>query len=137
AEAGNFPLYVRRQINRRGVVVVRDAVPQPTALRWRDNVLEYLLQNGRWERPPVLHPLFYSAAQQEARQHVRLQSVLAALLGLWHHDPGVRLDLTRSLAFCDRLFVGKQCSPSREAAAGPAMQGGGLQRWLDPSYQRV
>lgn len=39
SEDGRLPYFATRQINRRGVVVVRGVVPADTALRWRDSLL--------------------------------------------------------------------------------------------------
>lgn len=39
SEDGRFPYYVTRQVNRRGVLVVREAVPVDTVLRWRDDLM--------------------------------------------------------------------------------------------------
>lgn len=39
AEDGRFPYYVTRQLNRRGVLVVRGVVPMDTALQWRDDLM--------------------------------------------------------------------------------------------------
>lgn len=39
SEDGRLPYFATRQINRRGVVVVRGVVPADAALRWRDSLL--------------------------------------------------------------------------------------------------
>ncbi|CAM9343283.1 unnamed protein product, partial [Discosporangium mesarthrocarpum] len=134
-EDGRLPFFVTRQINRRGVVVVRGVVPEITALMWRDSILEYLEKNGRGSCPPGAQPFFWSLAQVQAREHTGVREVLAALNRLWKPDTSAApVDLTKSLSYCDRFFVGKPSSPSMHK--GPVMSGGSASDRLTPHHRQ-
>jgi hypothetical protein len=105
-EGAHLPAYVTRQVNRRGVVVVREALPETMALRLRESLLDYMLANGKWVRPPAVHDCYWSDAQVQAWEQPQFNSVISALNGLWH-SPGGGVDFKRHLAYCDRAFVGK------------------------------
>ncbi|CAM9473454.1 unnamed protein product [Choristocarpus tenellus] len=134
-EDGRLPYYVTRQINRRGIIVVRGVVPEATALKWRDSVLEYLEINGHSTHHPGVRSLFWSQAQVQAREHTGVRNVLSALNRLWKPDASSVIDLTKSLSSCDRLFVGRPSSPSYHK--GPVMAGGAASAWLCPQHREV
>jgi Protein of unknown function (DUF1479) len=142
---GSLPLYVARQLNRRGVIVVREAVTEPMALRWRDKILEYLLNNSQWVRPPVKHPRYWAHAQLSARENERVNAVFTALNSLWHTRPQTAghytapVNLQTSLTYCDMLSIGKPCSPhaahNRETGACSGVPL--VERWSDPRFRSV
>ncbi|CAM9431399.1 unnamed protein product [Ectocarpus sp. 12 AP-2014] len=138
-EDGRFPFFATRQINRRGVVVVRGVVPADTALRWRDSLLEYLETNGLAGGPPGAKDVFWSQAQAQAREHDGVRQVLAALNRLWRPDAHSPADLTKSLSFCDRAFVGNPTCSSLKSRESVVMAGGtgGSQRWLNPHLHQA
>eukprot|EP00752_Nemacystus_decipiens_P011248 g9996.t1 len=136
---GRLPFFATRQINRRGVVVVRGVVPADTALRWRDSLLEYLHTNGLGDGPPGVRDVFWSQAQTQARENVRVRQVLAALNRLWKPDAHTPVDLTKTLSFCDRAFVGNPTCSSLRGRESAVMAGGtgGSQRWLSPHHSQA
>ncbi|KAG5175934.1 hypothetical protein JKP88DRAFT_351287 [Tribonema minus] len=136
------------------------AVPEATALRWRDSVIDYLLGNGQWVRPPVEHPRYWSHPQLMARENPRIATVLTALTALWHTEGSTvgvpAVDLQTNLTYCDRLCIGKPCSPhgdfrSRGGGSGGGGSGGGgsgsgsgaamgspaREHWLHPRFTGV
>ncbi|CAN0067977.1 unnamed protein product [Scytosiphon promiscuus] len=136
---GRLPYYATRQINRRGVVVVRGVVPADTALRWRDSLLEYLEMNGVDNGPPGARDVFWSQAQAQCREHLGVRQVLDALNRLWKPDAKAPVDLTKSLSFCDRAFVGTPTCSSLKGRESVVMAGGtgGSQRWLSPHHSQA
>lgn len=128
------------------------AIPEPMALRWRDSMLEYLLQNRQWVRPPVVHPRYWSQTQIAARENPRLNVIMSALNSVWHSgqpdstntnrrispDPLAAVDLRINLSYCDRVCIGKPCSPYVSTGSAVASMGvPTLERWLDPKFASV
>ncbi len=136
--AGSIPTYVVKQLNRRGVLVVRGALPKSFASGCCGELLDYVLKNRIWSRPPNVYNVKWSDPQVQALTHPRVNAVVSALNGLWHIDrrssqhgrnlPPV--DMRRHTMFSCGAFVGKPCSPY---GSKPAMRGPGLRRWTSPS----
>ncbi len=135
---GSIPTYVVRQINRRGVVVVREALPKSFAHFCNDELLDYVLNSDAWSHPPNVYDVKWSHAQVQVLMHPHMNAVVAALNGLWRVDrrssqysrnlPAV--DMRRHTIISDGAFVGNPRSPY---GPKPAMIGPGLRRWTNPS----
>ncbi len=141
---GSIPTYVVKQVNRRGLLVVREALPKSFSQRCCNELLDYVLNNHIWSRPPSLYTTKWSQTQVQALMHPRVNAVISALNRLWHIDRhssqyGRNLqsvDMSRHTMFSNGAFVGKPCSPF---GPKPAMKGPGLRRWtnsLSPELYR-
>ncbi len=143
---GKIPTYVAKQLNRRGLLVVREALPKPFSQRFCNELIDYALNNHIWSRPPNVYDFNWSQAQVEALMHPRMNAIVSTLNSFWHIERhssqyGRKLqhvDMNRHTMISNGAFVGKPCSPF---GPNPAMKGPGLRRWTNPLspelYRRI
>ena len=99
-EAGTVPAAARELLRRRGCLVVRGHFDRDQALGWDRDIVRYVDENGffaSYRGPgdeffasvgstPEIYPVYWSAAQMQARQSDRMARVQAFLNSLWKHD---------------------------------------------------
>ena len=143
----------RAAIRRRGAAVVRNVFSQQQAEDWNDAIGDYLARNRYHDRPadpsldkyfstlksgrPQIFGIYWSKPQMEARQGPTLAETRAFLNRLWRHDSegAVQFDPDRECTYADRI---RRREPGdRTLGLSPHMDGGSVERWIDPGYRRV
>lgn len=142
-KAGGFSEEQEEAIRRSGCAVIKGVVPRDVALGWKQAVRDYAAANpgtvGFPEDNPTVYELYWSKPQVEARQHENMYLVQTLLNALWlangQLDAPTRPFDAHALAYCDRLRI--RNPGDSKFALGPHMDGGGIERWEDPTYRQV
>ncbi|KAG8891567.1 hypothetical protein FRC00_013498 [Tulasnella sp. 408] len=101
-----------KEVAKRGVVIVRDVVPDEEALAWKQQVLDYIKANPQVKGFPVedkqAYEIYWSKSQVQARSHPNVLGAQKALMSrLFHADPNAPLSLNYPVSYADRLRVRK------------------------------
>ncbi|KAI1139453.1 DUF1479-domain-containing protein [Hypoxylon sp. FL0543] len=123
---------VRKEIEKRGVVVIRGLLPEDEARSFKDEIEEYVNQNPQTKAfppdDPQVYELYWSAPQLRARLHPNMLRVQTALMRLWHKsDPDSKISLSQPLSYADRLRIRQPGDAT--FALGPHVDGGSVERW--------
>lgn len=129
-------------IRRRGAVIVRGVFSEAQATEWNAEVIGYAERNGFYARAgaalgagrPQMLSLFWSRPQIAARQAPALAETRAFLNNLWRFD-GAGIDPDHECAYADR--VRRREPGDRTLTLGPHIDGGAVERWLAPGFQRL
>jgi len=141
------------RIHRRGVVVVRSVFDQQQVNAWNDNLMHYVAENDYFGKQkakagldkyfgalasskPQIYGLYWSRPQMEARTSEQMAKLRAWLNSLWQVDAdNPEFDPNQECLYADRI---RQREPG-DASLGlsPHIDGGSVERWLDPSFQKV
>jgi hypothetical protein len=151
---GSVPTEIAERIRRRGCAVVRGVFPTSRIGAWNDQIGEYVERNHYAEKQksragmdryfatlaagsPQIYSLYWSRPQIAARQSDELARVRAALNRLWHQPSpeAPAFDAGRECTYADRLR--RRQPGDRTLGLSPHADGGSVERWCDPSYQRV
>ena len=150
-EAGTVPAAARELLRRRGCLVVRGHFDRDQALGWDRDIVRYVDENGffaSYRGPgddffasvgstPEIYPIYWSAAQMQARQSDRMAGVQAFLNSLWKHDSGgVRwFDPGRDSLYPDRI---RRRPPGTDSGGlGAHLDPGSLDLWMTRAYQNA
>jgi Protein of unknown function (DUF1479) len=149
--AGLVSEEVRAHIHRRGCVVVKGNFSHDTALGWDRNIVDYVESNRFFENyrgpadaffdsiqsKPEIYPIYWSAAQMEARQHPNMAATHTFLNRLWTYDDGTTqwFDPGRNLAYPDRIRRRPPGTTSK--GLGLHLDPGTLDLWMSSGYQRA
>ncbi|KAI1407995.1 DUF1479-domain-containing protein [Hypoxylon sp. FL1857] len=123
---------LRRELEKRGVAVIRGVLPEDEARSFKHQIEEYVRQNPQTKAfppdDPQVYELYWSAPQLRARAHPNLLRVQAALMKLWHKsDPESAISLSQPLSYADRLRIRQPGDAT--FALGPHVDGGSVERW--------
>ena len=151
--AGHVPGPLADRIRRRGCAVVRGVFPNSRIAAWNDEIGEYVERNRYAEKQksragldkyfatlsaasPQIYSLYWSKPQVLARQSDELARVRTALNRLWHQPAEApAFDAARECTYADRLR--RRQPGDKTLGLSPHADGGSVERWCDPSYQRV
>jgi len=152
--AGQVPGPVADRIRRRGCVVVRNVFPASRISSWNDQIGEYVERNHYAERQksragldryfttlaatsPQIYSLYWSKPQVSARQSDELARARAALNRLWRQPSTGEpvFNAARECTYADRLR--RRQPGDTTLGLSPHADGGSVERWCDPGYQRV
>ncbi|KAI0108829.1 DUF1479-domain-containing protein [Hypoxylon sp. NC0597] len=122
----------RKELEKRGVAVIRGVLPEDEARSFKDEIEEYVRQNPQTKAFPPDNPqvyeLYWSAPQLRARAHPNLLRTQEALMKLWHKsDPESAISLSQPLSYADRLRIRQPGDAT--FALGPHVDGGSVERW--------
>ena len=137
-------------IRRSGCVVVRGVFPAALARDWFEDVGRYLETNHYEAREvekrsldkyfsalkagkPQIFNIYWSKPQVMARQDAKLAETRAFLDRLWKYE-GV-FDPDRQCTYADRAR--RRAPGDKTLGISPHMDGGTVERWIDPGYQQV
>ncbi|CAF0984130.1 unnamed protein product [Rotaria sordida] len=133
----NLSSDVCNEIRTRGVIVVRDVLPDDYALKLKMDVENYIKQNPHTKAfpqdKPVVYELYWSPAQIHARADSRVLEALTFANSFWHASPSTEISLKENTMYVDRLRIRKP--GDAQFALGPHVDGGGIERWEDPEYR--
>lgn len=141
------------QIHMRGACVVRGVFDRLQAADWNDEIADYLESNRFDDRlgnraedqyfgtlassKPQIYGVYWSKPQVAARQSVELTHTRVFLNRLWRAESEGRrhFDPDRVPVYADRI----RRRPPGSATLGlsPHVDGGSIERWLDPNFRRV
>jgi uncharacterized protein DUF1479 len=152
--AGHVPGPVADRIRRRGCAVVRGVFPASRIASWNDQIGEYVERNRYAEKQksragldryfatlaatsPQIYSLYWSKPQVSARQSDELARVRAALNRVWRQPSteAPAFDAARECTYADRLR--RRRPGDTTLGLSPHADGGSVERWCDPAYQRV
>src|SRR3954454_22022375 len=118
-ENGTVPVEELDKLRRRGCLVVRGHFPREQALAWDKDIVDYVESNQFFENyrgpgddffgsvgsKPEIYPIYWSAAQMQARQSDRMARVQRMLNSQWTHESdGVQwFDPNRDSLYPDRI----------------------------------
>lgn len=157
--AGKVAPEMHAAIHRTGTVIIEGVVPRAEALAWDQQAVDYLTLNRYAERgndpslaayfgalksgDPQIFAVYWSKPQVAARQHPAMAATRAFLNRLWRFSdaqegqPARRyfFDPDRAVDYADRL---RRRQPGDVSLGlSPHIDGGSIERWLAPSFQRV
>ncbi|KAI0391224.1 DUF1479 domain protein [Xylariaceae sp. FL0594] len=133
----------RSEIEKRGVAVVRNVIPEHEARAYKKDIEDYVRLNPSTrafpQDNPQVYELYWSSAQIRARAHPNLLAAQTKLMSIWHlsSDPEKKranISLSQTLSYADRLRIRQ---PGDAAfALGPHVDGGSVERWEKHGYGR-
>jgi hypothetical protein len=133
----NLSSDIRDEIRTRGVMVVRDVLPEVHALKLKTEVQNYIKQNPHTKAfpqdKPVVYELYWSPSQIHARAHARVLEALSFANSFWHASPSTHISLNENTIYVDRLRIRQP--GDAQFALGPHVDGGSIERWEDPEYR--
>ncbi|CAF1452616.1 unnamed protein product [Adineta steineri] len=128
---------IRNKIKTRGVIIIRNVLPNEYALKLKEDVQNYIKQNPHTKAfpqdKPVVYELYWSPAQILARADGRVLEALKFANSFWHASPATRICLQENIMYADRLRIRQP--GDAQFALGPHVDGGGIERWEDPEYR--
>jgi hypothetical protein len=149
--AGTVPAEARELLHRRGCVVVRGTFERDQALAWDQGIVDYVERNGFFEdysgpaddffgsvgSKPEIYPVYWSAAQMEARQSDRMAGVQSFLNRQWTYESdGVQwFDPDRDSLYPDRIR--RRPPGASSAGLGAHVDVGTLDLWMTSAYQQA
>jgi len=154
-QSGTVSTVQKDHIRRRGCVVIRGVFDRRQAEAWNDTIGRYIEENDYLKKAqekigldkyfsalasgrPQIFGLYWSRPQMEARQHENLAQTRSFLNRLWNFtraDGTPEFDPDRQCNYADRL---RRREPGDKSLGLSAhCDGGSIERWCDPTYQRV
>ena len=129
--------HFQREYRKRGVAVVRNVIPDEEALKWKEDIREYIRQNPHTKAFPAEKPqvfeLYWSPSQLKARAHPNILSTQKFLMSFWHSiNPHALVSSAHPTIYADRLRI-RQPGDAK-FALGPHVDGGSVERWEDEGY---
>ncbi|KAH9992566.1 DUF1479 domain protein [Xylariaceae sp. FL0662B] len=128
---------LRDELEKRGVAVIRNVIPEDEARSFKDEIEQYVRENPSTKafppHDPQVYELYWSGPQVRSRAHPNLLRVQAALMKLWRQtDPEGAISISQPLAYADRLRIRQPGDAS--FALGPHIDGGSVERWEKHGY---
>ncbi|KAJ9416935.1 hypothetical protein FOXG_12918 [Fusarium oxysporum f. sp. lycopersici 4287] len=127
---------LRKEVKKRGVVVVRGVIPEGEARAYKAEVEEYVAKNPSTRafppHDPQVYELYWSPPQLKARSHPNFLTVQHNLMSLWHTTSPTSISLSQPFSYADRLRIRQPGDAS--FALGPHIDGGSVERWEPEGY---
>ncbi|KAF4597097.1 hypothetical protein EYR40_007547 [Pleurotus pulmonarius] len=128
------------EIRKKGCVVIRDLVDDDEAIKWKDDLKEFVKTNPDVEVIPRNHPIFYelywTKPQLAARAHPNMLAASVWFNNLFHSKSGQNIDgvdMSAPLTYADRVRIR---SPGPwPGALPPHVDGATLERWEEPNMR--
>jgi hypothetical protein len=149
--AGTVPQSQIDRLKRRGCLVVRGHFEREQARQWDRDIVDYVEGNQFFENyrgpgddffgsvgsKPEIYPIYWSTAQMEARQSVRMANVQSFLNSQWKHDSEGQtwFDPDRDSLYPDRIRRRPEGADS--AGLGTHLDPGTLDLWMTAAYQKA
>ena len=127
------------EYRKRGVAIVRGAIPEKEALQLKEDLRTYIRQNPQTKAFPPENPqvyeLYWSPSQVRARSHPNLLKTQKFLMSFWHSkDPYALVSPQHPTVYADRVRM--RLPGDARFALGPHIDGGGPERWEPEGYGR-
>ena len=125
------------EYRKRGVAIVRGAIPENEALQLKEDLRTYIRQNPHTKAFPPDNPqvfeLYWSPSQVRARSHPNLLRTQQFLMSYWHSkDPYALVSTQHPIVYADRARM--RLPGDAKFALGPHIDGGGPERWEPEGY---
>jgi hypothetical protein len=149
--AGTVPAGQLALLKKRGCLVVRGHFERDQALGWDRDIVDYVEGNRFFENyrgpgddffgsvgsKPEIYPIYWSSAQMEARQSVRMANVQSFLNSQWKHESEGQtwFDPDRDSLYPDRIRRRPEGADS--AGLGTHLDPGTLDLWMTAAYQKA
>ncbi|KDR78729.1 hypothetical protein GALMADRAFT_137740 [Galerina marginata CBS 339.88] len=131
------------KIKRRGTVVIKDVIPDEQAIKWKEELKEFVRANptaeGLPENDKQFFLLYWTKPQVQARSHPNMIAAVVWLNNLYRikSESSASLegvDLNVPMTYADRFRI-------RKPGIGwgfhpPHVDGGTMERWEDPYFRR-
>ncbi|PUU75327.1 hypothetical protein B9Z19DRAFT_1102996 [Tuber borchii] len=125
-----------KDIKKRGVVVIKNVLPEKEALSMKESLKEHIKRNS-WAKvvafpadSPAVYELYWSPWQRAARAYPSLIASQCFINSLWYSSltPSI-VDTSVSLPYADRFRI---CQPGDAGfALGARIDRGSVERWED------
>ena len=144
----------RRQIRRRGAVIIRGVFPRARAEAWNEEIGRYIAENHYLEKArekagmdkyfddldagkPQIYGLYWSKPQVMARQAEEMAATKRFLNRLWdvRGPTGDEFDPDNDFAYADRTR--RRQPGDSNLGLSPHMDAGSYERWVDPAFQKI
>ncbi|NIA69820.1 DUF1479 family protein [Pelagibius litoralis] len=144
----------RRQIRRRGAVVIRGVFPRARAEAWNQEIGAYIAENDYLQKAqeksgmdkyfdqlnagrPQIYGLYWSKPQIMARQAEEMAETKRFLNRLWdvRGPVGDEFDADNDYAYADRTR--RRQPGDSQLGLSPHMDAGSYERWIDPAFQKI
>ncbi|KAJ6120435.1 hypothetical protein N7523_004715 [Penicillium sp. IBT 18751x] len=127
-------------IRRTGVAVIRGVVPNDVAEGLLSDVRQYFDAYPFKGFPSeaekkVIYESYWSPSQVKARSHPNMLATQSWMNQLYSADEDQQIDLSVPLTYCDRVQI--RPPGDRHFGLPPHVDGGGVERWEDRSYNHV
>ncbi|KAF9525722.1 DUF1479-domain-containing protein [Crepidotus variabilis] len=132
------------RIKRRGCIVIRDVVSDEEAIKWRQDLQEFVAVNPDVDGNPIddkqFFMLYWTKPQVLARAHPNVLAASVWLNNLYHcakgdqADAATHVDLSSPLTYADRFRIRKPGSHWK--AFPPHLDGGSIERWEEPNFRQ-
>jgi len=124
-------------LKKRGVAVIRGVVSEEEALKWKEEVTDYVRRNPQTKafppNDPQVYELYWSPGQIKARAHPNMLVTQSFLMSFWNSkDKDALLSAKYPLAYADRLRIRR--GGDKGFALGPHVDGGSVERWEPDGY---
>ncbi|KAJ5426134.1 hypothetical protein N7465_001204 [Penicillium sp. CMV-2018d] len=139
-QAGNVSPAKIEAIRRTGVAVIRGVVPKGVTEDLLADVRQYFDGHSFTGFPSdaekkVIYESYWSPSQVKARSHSNMLVAQSWMNQLYRADADQKIDLSVPLTYCDRVQI--RPPGDRHFGLPPHVDGGGVERWEDPSYNHV
>ncbi|KAI0798536.1 hypothetical protein BC629DRAFT_1592113 [Irpex lacteus] len=130
----------RDNIRRRGVVVIRNVVPDEEATGWRNDLKQYVKENpveGFPEEDKQFFQLYWTKSQVRARGHPNVLAASAWLNNFYHvknDSKADNVDLSTPLSYADRFRMRHPGNVWDKHP--PHIDGGSIERWEDETFRQ-
>lgn len=126
-----------KAIEKRGAAVIRGVVPQDEAMRWKEEIKEYIAKNPHTKAfpkdKPAVYELYWSPGQIKARAHPNMLETQKFLLSFWHsNNPEAPISTEHAVSYADRLRIRQPGDAG--FALGAHVDGGSVERWEPEGY---
>lgn len=155
--ANAVPAATRALIQKRGCAIIRGVFSRPTAEAWNTELGDYIEKNDyataeRQKRgmdnyfgdladgQPQIFGIYWSPPQVQARQSEQMATTRQWLNSLWTLAPDPAppqndIHPNRDCTYADRIR--RRAPGDATLGLSPHVDGGSVERWLDPGYRRV
>ncbi|KAF8960034.1 hypothetical protein BDZ97DRAFT_1906016 [Flammula alnicola] len=144
ADLNNLSKEEVEKIKRRGTVVIKDVVPDEQAMKWKEQLAEFVTVNPTVEGVPEhdkqFFQLYWTKPQVQARSHPNVLAATVWLNNLYRTSSATKnlklegVDLNVPLTYADRFRIRK---PGVQWALHPPhVDGGTIERWEDSRFRR-
>ncbi|THX06258.1 DUF1479-domain-containing protein [Aureobasidium pullulans] len=121
------------EYRKRGVAVIKGAIPEAEALQMKEDLKEYITANPQTKSfSSQVYELYWSKSQIRARGHPNLLKAQQFLLSYWHSKDPNALFSDLPISYCDRLRMREP--GDAKFALGPHVDGGSCERWEETGY---
>ncbi|THW10027.1 DUF1479-domain-containing protein [Aureobasidium pullulans] len=121
------------EYRKRGVAVIKGAIPEAEALQMKEDLKKYIKANPQTKSfSSQVYELYWSKSQIRARGHPNLLKAQQFLLSYWHSKDPNALFSDLPISYCDRLRMREP--GDAKFALGPHVDGGSCERWEETGY---